>query len=221
MAQQEINDGDSGLVARNKINENDAELYGDLGKLKVSVNDTTPGELNSKLTIGDEFTKEIVNPAANENLLIKFKGWIYNAARSFKAIISSVNLTADRTFSWPDISGLIAIFGMTNPFSFGGQAHSGNSLEVFSASKIFDANKATIFEMDVTASTVFGIENDLPGTYVFRLKIDTASGPTISPDSSIGTKLPNSFDFDNTDGVVNIVTLVHWPSGAKDYNIIN
>ena len=80
------------------------------------------------------------------------------------------------------------------------QAHGGDTLESFSASKTFDANDGNVFEMDVTASTTIGITNEEAGTYIFRLKIDTATPPTITVGASLGTKLPNaSLDFDDTD----------------------
>lgn len=102
------------------------------------------------------------------------------------------------------------------------QAHGGDTLESFSASKTFDADNGNVFEMDVTASTTIGITNEESGTYVFRLKIDTGTPPTITVGASLGTKLPNaSLDFDDTDTVINILTLVVWPSGAKDYTISN
>lgn len=78
-------------------------------KVRISATDTTNDYLNPKFTPGDEFTKEITSPAANETLTLKFKGWIYNAARTFKAILSSASLTADRTFSFPDKNGTFAM----------------------------------------------------------------------------------------------------------------
>ena len=69
--------------------------------VKVSENDTTTGKLSLKLLVGNEFTNEIENPSGNENLRLKFKGWIYNAARTFYHSIIS-NATANRTLTLPD-----------------------------------------------------------------------------------------------------------------------
>lgn len=76
--------------------------------VKVSENDTTAGKLSSKQQVGDEFTNEIVNPSGNENLLLKYKGWIYNAVRTFKHIFVS-NADADYTITWPNKSGTPAL----------------------------------------------------------------------------------------------------------------
>lgn len=78
-------------------------------KVRISAADTTNDYLNPKITVGDEFTKEIANPGANESLLLKFKGWIYNAVRSFKVVLSAAEITADRTLTIQDKDGTIAL----------------------------------------------------------------------------------------------------------------
>jgi lysophospholipase L1-like esterase len=88
-------------------------------KVRVTASDTTNDYLNPKFTVGDEFTKETVNPGANESLLIKFKGWIYNAARTFYGAFSGASLTANRTYILPDKNGTIA---MLSDISGGGAA---------------------------------------------------------------------------------------------------
>jgi len=111
---------------------------------------------------------------------------------------------------------------LSNNLKVNAQAHGGDSLESFSASKTFDCDDGNVFEMDVTASTTIGISNEEAGTYVFRLTIGTATPPVITVGASFGTKLPNgSLDFVYTDNSVNILTLSVWPSGAKDYIISN
>ncbi len=77
-------------------------------KVRITANDTTNSYLDDKITPGDEFTKEITNPGANETLTTKFKGWIYNVARTFKAIFNIESLTADRTYTLQDKSYTIA-----------------------------------------------------------------------------------------------------------------
>lgn len=99
------------------------------------------------------------------------------------------------------------------------QAHGGSSVESFSASKTFDANDGNNQSMDVTASTTIGITNELPGTYVIELEIDTATPPTITIGASFGDVMDNSADLINVDNDINILTLYVNPSGAKRYTI--
>lgn len=85
-------------------------------KVRVTATDTVNGYLDPKFTVGDEFTKETVLPTGNASLLIKFKGWIFNTARTFKHILSS-SATADRTQTLQDKNGTIALsedFAKTN-----------------------------------------------------------------------------------------------------------
>ncbi len=78
-------------------------------KVRVSAADTTNSYLDDKIAVGDELTKEITSPGANESLLIKLKGWIFNASRNFKAIFNIESLAADRTYTLPDKNGTIAM----------------------------------------------------------------------------------------------------------------
>jgi len=103
--------------------------------------------------------------------------------------------------------------------NFSGQAHGGNSLEVFSASKTFDANDGNNQKMLVTASTTIAISNELPGTYLFILEIDTVTPPTITIGASFGDKLDNSADLINADNDINILTLLVDSDGNKYYTI--
>lgn len=102
---------------------------------------------------------------------------------------------------------------------FSNQAHGGDSLETFSAAKTFDANNGNNQKMLVTASTTIGITNELPGTYVFVLEIDTATPPTITIGASFGTVLDNSADLITEDNDINILTLVVDTQGNKYYTI--
>ncbi len=101
------------------------------------------------------------------------------------------------------------------------QAHGGDTLESFSASKTFDADNGNVFEMVVTGDTTINISNEEAGTFIFRLEINSAASPTITAGASFGTKLTNSSDIVNDDDAINIITLVVWPSGAKNYSITN
>lgn len=103
-----------------------------------------------------------------------------------------------------------------------GQAHGGSYQATWSSGVIFSANNGNIQEVIATNSGTVALSNDLPGTYIFRVEIDTVSGPTITMDSSLGTELTNSsLPFDNSDNAVNIITVVKFNSGAKSYTISN
>ncbi len=78
-------------------------------QLLVSDSDTTTGNLDDKISTGDEITTEIDNEGSNETLLFKLAGWFYNAARTFKAIFDMESLTEDQTYTMPDKSGTIAL----------------------------------------------------------------------------------------------------------------
>jgi len=173
MARQNIENGDTGLLSRTKINENNTELY---ARDNVSQSEVT---LNTAKVSYDDSGNVVLLTGETDQ----------------------------------EIEGNIKVAG---------QAHGGDTLESFSASKTFDADNGNVFEMDVTASTTISITNEEAGTYIFRLKIDTGTPPVITVGASFGAKLPNaSLDFDYTDTVINILTLVVWPSGAKDYTISN
>lgn len=106
--------------------------------------------------------------------------------------------------------------------SFTGQAHSGSYQATWSSGVTFNANNGTVQEVVATNSGTIALSNALPGTYLFRVEIDSALSPTLTIDSSLGTKLANSsLDIDNADNAVNIITVVVWPSGAKEYTISN
>ena len=188
-------------------------------KIKISATDNTEDYLNPKFAVGDEFTKEIVNKAENESLLLKFKGWIFNAARTFKAIFSSDSLTADRTITIPDISGLMAVYGMTNPFLFGGQVHGGNYIKTFTASAEFNANDGTNQVMTCTGDTTISMINALPGAYLIDLPISGNGVTTIAIDSSLGIPYPTNSDIAYTDGSHNTITVYVNPNGTKKYTI--
>ena len=200
-----------------KYFDNNVPSGGTDENVKVSAADTTAGKLSDKQQVGDEFTNEIVNPSANENLLLKFKGWIYNAARTFKHILQS-NSTADRTITMPDNSGTMGVSGMSETFEFGGQAHAGNNTETFSAAKTFDFLSGNIQAMVVTGDTTINITDSgnagtiRVGTYIIELEIDSAASPTITIGASLGNKSNESADISNADNDVNILTIVKTPN---------
>lgn len=142
-----------------------------------------------------------------------------DSSKQLQFVLSSITTATTRTLTIPDISGLIAVAGMINAFSFGGQAHSGNHIQTFSASTTFDANNGNNQEMVVTASTTIGIINELPGTYIFTLEIDSISSPTITIGASFGSEVDNSATIINADNDINIITLVVRPDLTKYYTI--
>lgn len=142
-----------------------------------------------------------------------------DGTKVFNFDASSISTSTTITLTIPDVSGLIAVAGMVDAFSFGGQAHGGDNVRTFSASTTFDSNNGNNQSMDVTASTNIGISNELPGTYIFELEIDTAGAPTITPNANLGTVMDNSADFINADNDINIITVYVNPSGAKKYTI--
>lgn len=206
-------DGAGGVEFRPEVGDN---------KVKNTTNDTTGNYLDSKLTVGDEFTKETVDPAANETLLIKFKGWIYNTARTFKTIISSSGITADRTGIMPDASGLMAIAGMLEAFSFGGQATGGSKIVTFSAVASFDLNDGNSQQMTLTGNlTSLSLTHKVVGgSYLIYLIQDAVGGRTIpAPDSSFGTETDNSAAKVTVANAVNIININVRPDGTTYYTI--
>jgi len=143
---------------------------------------------------------------------------IYNTLAGFNFRFEASNLTANRILTVLDESGTLPLLESPST-GFEGQAHGGNSLEVFSASKTFDANNGNNQKMLVTASTTIAISDELPGTYIFILEIDTVTPPTITIGASFGDVLDNSADLINADNDINILTLLVDSSGNKYYTI--
>ena len=99
------------------------------------------------------------------------------------------------------------------------QAHGGSNTKTFSASATFDADDGNNQQMEVTASTTIALTNELPGTYIITLEINTGTPPTITIGASLGTVMDNSADLINTDNDINIITILVRPDGAKYYTI--
>jgi len=116
------------------------------------------------------------------------KGWIFNVARTFKAIFNIESLTADRTFTWPNISGLIAVFGMLNPFKFGGQAWSDEHVQTFSAATNFNLDNGNLHSCVADQTSTLSVTNkQLGSNYELDILTDATGGYTLTFDSSFGT----------------------------------
>jgi hypothetical protein len=187
-------------------------------KIRVSAADTTTDYLDPKFTVGDEFTKEIANPGANESLLIKFKGWVYNAARTFYGVFSMANLTANRTFTMKDESGTIPLLE-SNSTEFDGQAHGGYFVKSFTASAIFNANDGNNQEMEVTGDTTLSLQNELPGGFTVTLPINSLTSPVITLDSSFGSPANSNDALSGADDDINTIVVLVRPGGSKLYTI--
>lgn len=114
-------------------------------------------------------------------------GIFYNIAKTFKGIFNFESITDDRTFSLPDISGLIAVFGMLNPFKFGRQVWVQEHIQTWSAATNFNLNNGNTQSAVVDATSTITITNkQLGGQYNIDLKIDAIGGYTLTFDGSFG-----------------------------------
>jgi hypothetical protein len=201
-----------------------AVLLGD--RYRISVAGTLGG---TPVVQGQEIWAKIDDPGQTSgNWVISKEGSSSFYDNLFK-IISNVdddklsflldNLTADRQLTLPDISGLLAVAGMVNAFQFGGQAHSGYYVKPFSASATFNANNGNNQQMNVTASTTIAIINEVPGTFVITLIINTGTPPTIELGSSLGDPYDNNPDLAVANGDENTIMVLVKPNGTKRYTI--
>lgn len=132
------------------------------------------------------------------------------------------NLTANRTITLPDASGLMAVAGMAEAFQFGGQANGGYSVESFSATKTFNLNNGVSQEMTLTGNvTSLTLSNKANGgSYLIYLIEDGTGGRTIpTPDSTFGSKTDNSADFVTTANAVNIINVNVRPNGTTYWTL--
>lgn len=155
MARQNINNGETGLVVRTKLNENYTELYDADGEFVDKTNAQT--------------------------------------------------IAGEKTFS--------------DNLQVNAQAHGGSLTVSFSASQTFNINSGNNQKMPVTASTNVGISDELPGTVILELEIDSGASPTITPNANLGTVMDGSSDFINADNDINIITIYINPDGAKRYTV--
>lgn len=102
-----------------------------------------------------------------------------------------------------------------------GQAHGGNALHSFSASKTFDFDNGNIQEMPVSASTTISVDNLQVGTFILQLPITVGTSPVITIDGSLGTKYTTSADLVDANGDENTITVIKYPSGSVRYTISN
>jgi len=112
-----------------------------------------------------------------------------------------------------------ALDGMTDAFNFGGQAHGGSYVKDFSASATFDADDGNNQYMEVTASTTVGLSNELPGTYILKLEINSGASPVITPHASLGDPFDNNATLLDANGDTNTITVVVDANGDKEYTI--
>lgn len=135
---------------------------------------------------------------------------------------SLVNLTTNRSVSWPDISGLIAVNGMLEAFKFGGQATGGSYTASFAATASFNLNNGNSQQMTLTGNlTSLELTNEVNGgSYLIYLIQDATGSRTIpTPDSSFGNKTDNSVDFVTASNAVNLINVNVRPDGTTYYTI--
>ena len=164
---------------------------------KVSATDTTASYLDDKQKVGDEFTNEIVNPDGNENLLLKFKGWIYNAARTFYTEISSTLLTKnvtltvqDKSYTIADDAEVVKITGtqtIDGVKSFTKQAYSSEHVQAFSAAVTFDLDNGNTQSAVISSISTLTLSNkQLGGQYNIDLLTNATGGYELTFDSTFG-----------------------------------
>lgn len=103
---------------------------------------------------------------------------------------------------------------------FDNQAHGGNHVQSFSASTTFNSNNGNNQEMVVTAATTIDISNELPGTYIYTLEIDSVAAPVITVGASFGSSANTNPALSTNDNDINIITLVVRPNGTKYYTVL-
>lgn len=131
---------------------------------------------------------------------------VYNVLAGFQFRFDAVNLLGNRIVTMPNISGLMAVKGMLEAFTFGGQAHAGSKVETFSATKTFNLNNGSNQYMSVSANTVLTLSNKLPGTYIIQLQ-NTVLVTSITVDSTFGNPVDNNPAFLLTSGGRNKITV--------------
>jgi hypothetical protein len=148
---------------------------------------------------------------------------IFNSSDPTKILqflLSNITTGTTRTLTIPDISGLLAVAGMTDSFLFGGQAHGGSHEESFSANASFNLNNGNSQEMTLTGnlSSLSLTNKENGGYYKIYLVQDATGGRTIpTPDSSFGNPLDNSVAFATAANDVNVITVMVRKSGATYY----
>lgn len=103
---------------------------------------------------------------------------------------------------------------------FDNQAHGGNFVQSFSASTTFNTNNGNNQEMIVTAATTIGVSNEVPGTYIFNLEIDSVAAPVITIGASFGDGANTNPPLSTDDNDINVITLVVRPNATKYYTVL-
>jgi hypothetical protein len=148
---------------------------------------------------------------------------LYNntdATKILQFLLSGITTGNTRTLTVPDISGLLAVAGMVNAFSFGGQAHGGSNVKTFAASATFNANDGNNQYMEVIGDCTILISNLDEGTMIIQLKVTVGTSPVITIDSSLGDPCDNSATLINANGDRNKITIHKDASGVVEH-IIN
>ena len=99
------------------FNKLDDPRSGDTGESAISATDNTLGYLSGKLDFSNGFSEVIGNAGADESLVIKHLGDIYNIGLTYKTTIDASLLNADRVHSVPNKDGTFAMLsdGMYTP----------------------------------------------------------------------------------------------------------
>lgn len=129
------------------------------------------------------------------------------------------NLTGNRAITVPDISGLMAVAGMADAFSFGGQAHGGSYTKTFSATGTFDADDGNNQRMVCTGDSTINITNEEPGVFILDLPISGGGVSSLTLGASLGQAYPNNDSLAYTDGSINTITVFVNANGDKRYTI--
>jgi hypothetical protein len=139
--------------------------------------------------------------------------------RKFNFSAGSIPASTTLTLTIPNVSGLLAVAGMAESFSFGGQAHGGSFTKSFTASAVFNGNDGNNQEMEVTGDTTVSISNELPGIFTITLPINSLTSPVITLDSSLGSPANSNDALSGADDDINTIIVSVRPNGSKVYTI--
>ena len=85
------------------------ELDDIIDNVKASATDLTGGKLDSKLTVGNEFTLEKVNPSGYESLLLKYINRVYSTDRTEYVLFDANFIAGIQVLTFPPKSGILAL----------------------------------------------------------------------------------------------------------------
>jgi hypothetical protein len=112
----------------------------------------------------------------------------------------------------------VAYQSMTDAFAFGGQAHSGNHVETFAASKTFNANNGTNQYMLVSGDCTINISNLNRGVMTIKLK-NSGAGHTVTIGSSFGAPMDDIVELKTEDGDTNTIMVIRGADDTYEYTI--